>query len=305
MALDDYTLVDLRTRLTNEFGLSSSDANITSTLNEKINDALHRICRRRPNWPWLKQEFVIDVAAVQSGTIDVLQGSRVFSNASVVPTIRDIITFESSGDSPTTGFMVHTQSAPSTTVGAQWINATEVGKAYRIVSGAFQLPDDFIRSEGAPLLVGSDPDATEFRYKDPDVFRKEAHRQIPAVLNHNLYTVVRDPIDQEERKYLMVYPYLTELATIRMSYYRDIPKLVNDADIPIIPRLDRQALWLMAAWYVALWRGEETATAYGGQAEEALERMAQEFELVDDPDIEEPVQERDFILPPSGYEDFR
>lgn len=306
MALEDYTFSTMRTRLQEEFGHSSGDTVMNTKIDKRINDALTWVCRRRPSWPWMRTRFEIDTVVAGVGTIDVTVGTRVFDNpASFTPAVRKFITFEVSGSKPTTAHLVTAYSAPNATVEAQYLGTTTVGLACRQVEGMFQLPDDFIRVDGPPLIQGAYPTSTELRYQDPEKFQRNEHRQTPALLNNLRYTVVRDPLDLEERKYLRVYPYIADRRIIRLSYYRDIPKLVADGDIPIIPRSDRMVLWYAAAWFVGQLNDEQDVTMYRDQALEGIERMAQEFELVDDAsEYVEDHSEPDFVLPPAGYEDF-
>ena len=222
-----------------------------------------------------------------------------------MPTPRSIITLEASGNKPTTGHLVVSYTPTTAVIDAQYLGTTAAATACRLVQAMYQLPDDFLRMDGPPLIMGAYPTSTEMRYQDPELFYRNMYRQTPALLNNIRYTVTRDPIDTEERKYLLVYPYVADQSVIRYQYHRDCPQLVDDADVPIIPRSDRMALWYAAAWFVAQWRGAETLTMYRDQALASIEQMATEYELVDDAsEFTADDHEPDLVLPPPGYEDF-
>lgn len=306
MPLDDFTLDELRDRLRTEFGLDDVVA-VNTVIDEKINLAQAWVIQRRPNWPWLRKKFVIDIPVAGSGTIDFTQDSRVASNpVGFTPEIRKVITTESSGSNPTTGYVIDLPYAnPNATLDAAWTLATEAARSVRQVEHMFQLPDDFIRLEGPPVLIGADPDTTELRFVSPAQFRVLRYSQVPAILHDIYYTIERDPVDLEERKYLLVYPFIATRQTIRLMYYRDPPELVGDSDLSIMPRNARAALWWTAAWFVAQAENEEDTQLYSSNALQSIEAMAKESEFVDDTNEPDFLQsEPDFILPPPGYEDF-
>lgn len=306
MALEDYDLTALSSRIAREFRCDEADSALMTIVKEKVNDAQTWIVRRRPNWPWMKKHGVFDTVVAGVGTADFLKGSNTLLNvASVTPVKRQYITTESSGTKPSTGHLVTAFSAGTATIHGQFLGTTLVADVIRTVTGMFQLPDDFLRMDGPPLIMGAYPTSTELRYQDPELFQRNQYRQTPALLNNIRYTVTRDPLDEEERKYMLIYPYISDIRVIRYQYHRDCPELVDDADIPIIPRSDRTVLMNVAMWFFGQRQDEQDVQIYMQQAMEGLERMTQEFEMVDD--ASEFVAndfEPDFVLPPPGYEDF-
>lgn len=79
MALENYDLVSLRTRLAEEFGIDTSiGANVT-TIDRRINDAISWIVNRRKNWPWLEREISLDVGERSQSVVDSRYGAGVFS----------------------------------------------------------------------------------------------------------------------------------------------------------------------------------------------------------------------------------
>ena len=306
MALEDYDLASLRLRLQEEFAIDTSDTATKTIIDKRINDAQTWIVRRRPNWPWMKKKGVFNTIAAVTGACTVTKGSTSFTSiATITPTARSFITLEASGTTATSAHLVVSVDGSTAVVDAQYLSTTASGTVCRLVQGMFQLPDDFLRMDGPPLIMGEYPTSTELRYQDPELFQRNQYRQTPALLNNLRYTVTRDPLDLEERKYLLVFPYIADQRVIRYQYHRDCPKLVSDSDIPIVPRSDRMALWYGAAWFVAQWRGAETTQMYRDQALASIEQMATEYELVDDESgFAMSDYEPDLVLPPPGYEDF-
>ncbi len=306
MPLEDYDFASLRDRLLEEFAIDQTDTATKIIINKRINDAQSWLVRRRPNWPWMKKKGVFDSIVASSGTCDVTLGTNTFTNVTgITPIPRSTISLEISGTTPTTGHLVVSFGGGTAVVDAQYLATTAVGVAVRLVQGMFQLPDDFLRMDGPPLIMGAYPTSTELRYQDPELFQRNEYRQTPALLNNLRYTVTRDPLDLEEFKYLLIYPYIADTRVIRYQYHRDVPELVGDSDLPIVPRGDRMVLWYAAAWFVAQWKGAETASMYRDQAMEGIQRMLNEYEFVDDAsEFRGDEYEPDLVLPPPGYEDF-
>lgn len=306
MALEDYDMASLRLRLQEEFAIKTTDSATKTIIDKRINDAQTWIVRSRPNWPWMKKKGVVNTTPATAGTCTVTKGStNITSVVTIAPTPRSVITLEASGDKPTTGHLVVSFAGSTAVIDAQYLGTTAVATTCRLVQSMYQLSDDFLRMDGPPLIMGAYPTSTELRYQDPELFQRNQYRQTPALLNNIRYTVTRDPLDLEERKYLLVYPYIADNRVIRYQYHRDCPQLVSDSDLPIIPRSDRMTLWYAAAWFVAQWRGAETTPMYRDQAMQALAMMASEYELVDDAsEFVADDYEPDLVLPPPGYEDF-
>lgn len=288
MVLEDYQLSTLRDRIREDFGLTESTT-MNSIIDKKINDAQAWVVRRRKNWPWQEVFHNIDVPAAVSDTGDFTQGSRTVGS---VPgssiAARDIITTDvSASTNPTAGFLVQAYSDPNVTLFSQFLNTTEVGKSFRIVKGFFLLPEDFQSLEMATLE--GDLEDPKMTWKTPDQIQRLKQEEVIISIKEKVYSVVQDPLSgtaaETNRRYLEVYPYLAQLTTLRLKYWRVPPKLVNDSDVPIIPHSDRMVLFYAAAWFFAQQQHEtEPATFYRNLALTEIEKMAQEYSFADDPD---------------------
>jgi hypothetical protein len=92
-----------------------------------------------------------------------------------------------------------------------------------------------------------------------------------------------------------------------LTYSGDAKKLVNDSDIPDIPRSDRFVLINAASWFTAqMVKDTEMVTFYRDGALNELERMTKEYQLSDD--ITEDIDVDNTNIPllrgPSGYPEF-
>jgi hypothetical protein len=162
--------------------------------------------------------------------------------------------------------------------------------------------------DSAPLLVNSLHDP-KMDFVQPTRFNEVKHAGVTTASKDRYYTVVKDPIEDDtlsiEQKFLAVFPYIAAYEVIKLKYWRGAPKLVQDADKPIVPWEDRLVVWWACAWFVAQWQEDERIAVYRDSALNALEDMKNEHSFADDEDEDDRVGDpTGFIYPPSGYEDF-
>lgn len=286
MALEDYTLQGIRDRIKEDFGLSADTA-MDAIIDKKINDALGWVTRRKKNWPWQETLVNIDVPAAATGTGDFTQGSRSVANvASATPVARDILTADTSSTLPSTGLLVEAFAGGTATLFQQWLDDTEVGKSFRLVKGFFQLPDDFVGMKSV-TFEGALDDPRVFK-RNPTVLSRLKQEETIINIRQKVYAVVQDPLSgtsaEDQRRYLEIFPYLTQLGVLHVRYWRVPPKLVNDADIPIIPHSDRMLLFYAASWFfsVAQREAQDTVAYYRDLSITELEKAIEEYEFADD-----------------------
>lgn len=78
MALEDYNLISLRTKLAAEFGIDLTVQTNINELDSRINDALTWIGNRRKNWHWLDADVDINVGERTLVVNDIRRGSAIF-----------------------------------------------------------------------------------------------------------------------------------------------------------------------------------------------------------------------------------
>jgi hypothetical protein len=371
MALEDYTLGSIRSRLAEEFGINIDVQENADIIDKRINDAGSWIANRRKNWPWLEKSTVLDVGEPSTSLQDDRYGAGIFYKMQRTVTncvfsrtaliVRELVDFTGSGldatmatayggttmtlekaytgspqictitgivasTSPTVitinlldsdgasvaipshvttftaiisgvtgtgtlpnGTLVATRvsntkfSVPVNTSGSTFtlLGTAQISREFRIVQGYFPLPQDFINAES----VHSDlpTNWTTLKYMDPTSFERRVRASKLSDSLNTLYTVIPDPLNIDDIKYLVVYPYYNSRNILHVKYFGDIRKLVGDNDIPDIPRSDRFLLWYASAWFVAQWQKDTDMVAfYRDGALGELQRMSTEYQLSDD-----------------------
>lgn len=151
------------------------------------------------------------------------------------------------------------------------------------VHGAFEMPEDMVRME--VVHIKDDLGDTQVSYLPPRDFEKLKNQRDLSTTNQHYYTVIADPLGEDDSKYLLLYPYLEARQIVRYRYWRDAPKLVDDGDIPIIPRSDRATIYYAAGWFVAQWQNEEAKLeSFQKLALQAVEAMVNQHEFTTDED---------------------
>lgn len=176
-----------------------------------------------------------------------------------------------------------TFTVPVNTTGSTFAtNGTaQVGREFTIAQSFFALPQDFVRSDAAHTDIDTNWNTLVFR--NTTSFEREIKADRVVSDLNRIYTVLPDPINVDDTKYLAVFPYFTGRNVIHVKYFGDARKLVGDNDVPDVPRSDRFVLWYAAAWFVAQWqRDTDMVTFYKDSALTELERMAKEYQLADD-----------------------
>jgi hypothetical protein len=314
VAFQDYTLANLRDELKVEFGLSTAD---NARVVRKVNDAQKWIIRKRNGlWPWQVKELVINVPSKKTGTANFTQDSATVTWVSGtpkpdVPTAdREIISQESVSTDLTEGYMITAFSDPTITIDANYTGTTSTPGNYTVVKGYFQLPDDFQR-----MLSVYDMSLQRGRIiqRSAREFEEIRRDQRLAVGTERVYAVTKDPFPEgnvnfSDRLYLGVYPYIGERKTLRGIYVADVQDMTADGDVPLIPRNNREVIFWVAAWQLALSLKETAqAEAYKGLADEALQDMLREYELAVDQtrDSSPFINDIGPVMPPPGYPHWR
>lgn len=277
MVLQDWTLGTLLQDLRTEFGLADTgEAN--TALASAINKAQAWVVRRRPNWPWLRKEHLIDVPVATSATVTVTQGSRTVVSTSL-PTVRDVFVAGESLADGTDGYLVTAVGAGSFTLQSQYRSANATGASCTFQKGWFQLPDDFLRLESIYRMY--DITGERVYYKSPAEFERIRAQAFGAGIRETLFTVTNDPLSLTHSRFLAVYPFIAGQTTFKLVYWKDVPSLIGYSDVPTIPRNDRPVLFNFAAWFYAQSQGKDTTEFYRDLALQALRDMEKEYDYVD------------------------
>lgn len=298
---DDYTLASIRSELKDEFG-GDDTGDVNAKIDQKINQAVDWIVRRRQNWPWLKKEHVIDVASSTNGTGDFTQGSRTVENVTGLPVKRDILLMGEVEGNGTTGYLITNVSGTTVTLDKQYRGTTEVGKIFTLQKYLFALPVDYIRLARISRLDSLLSD--RMVYKRTSQFDHIRNSEGMVNIYDTVFTVRKDQLNETALRYLAIYPYVGRLTTFDITYWAKPLKLVEDDDIPVIPATDRMCLFYFAAWFYAQSIGDDRSLMYRDQALQALNDMLAEFEDVDTFEYDEPYDPTRFIEGPRGYPSF-
>jgi hypothetical protein len=278
MALEDYTLAVLRDDLLEEFGRNKADAVLRAKADRKLNDAQLWLSQARKDWPWRVLELAIDVQASRSTTGDVSNGGTTVLNVAVpdAADLRRILIDGAIQGQATSGHLIADVTDTTYTLQSQWLGSDGTGQALSIAVGYLELPNDFSKWKNleAAGAIGEE----RFHHKTPLVFDKVKRERNLVGLQDFIYTV-------------------------------KVPKLVEDDDVPIIPRDDRIALLHAAYWFMAvhLKVEAETINFYMQQALSSLTNMGEAYDLSDDTEnIRDDIpDEPNFVQMPAGFPDIR
>jgi hypothetical protein len=309
MALEDYTLAVLRDDLLEEFGRNKADAVLRAKADRKLNDAQLWLSQARKDWPWRVLELAIDVQASRSTTGDVSNGGTTVLNVAVpdAADLRRILIDGAIQGQATSGHLIADVTGTTYTLQSQWLGSDGTGQALSIAVGYLELPNDFSKWKNleAAGAIGEE----RFHHKTPLVFDKVKRERNLVGLQDFIYTVKPDPLGLKDNKFLVVYPFISTQMTLHGNYWRSVPKLVEDDDVPIIPRDDRIALLHAAYWFMAvhLKVEAETINFYMQQALSSLTNMGEAYDLSDDTEnIRDDIpDEPNFVQMPAGYPDIR
>lgn len=307
MAFEEYSLLNIRTELIEEFGL---DTSLNTIINRRINKAIKWIIRQKNGlWPWQIKDLVVDVTASGTGTADFTQDSDTATRVTgAVPVIRDILSFDSSTDSITSGFLVTAYAAPTITLDAKFVGATVAAKPYTTLKGYYQLPSDFQR-----LLSLYDTSILQSRIikRTAEQLEEIRREQSLAIGTNMVYSVEKDPLVESHTSYsndlfLVLYPYPAARTTVRGRYVADHQTLTADADVPLIPRNNREVIVQVASWFLAMTYKEPLAPAYRTMAEESMADMLRDWDFAVDPSEDLSPYDTSIgpVAPPAGFPDW-
>lgn len=308
MVLEDYNLSRLRDDVLDEFAQGKDDDDLRLKATKFINDAITFICRARKDWPWTVRELAIDVPNSYEVIAGVTNGARLLTNVqNAGGLVRKILVDGDLQGSALHGYLVASENANDIVLHSQWLGADNVLQTLPVVHGWFQLPDDFQKLK--VLSASENVTDVEFCYRTPLVFDKiKRERNLVSISNY-IYTVKPDPLALEARSYVAVYPFITQQMTLYGSYWRSPQKLVQDPDVPIVPRDDRLVVLNFAYWYMShhLKADSDVKKSYEKRAYDALGLMAQAYELSEDTDdlVGRDNYEPGLVQFPPGYPDVR
>lgn len=156
-----------------------------------------------------------------------------------------------------------------------------IAREFSVAQSYFELPVDYIRN--STMHIDEMIDENTVIYRDPTTFMREVYRDRLMTGIDRIYTVVPDPLRLSSNKFVAVYPYMTERHTLFLNYFGDAPKLIADADEPVVPRSDRLVVLYAASWLVAQWQKDNDLVSYYRDiAYSELERMTVEHQFSDD-----------------------
>jgi len=182
----------------------------------------------------------------------------------------------------------------------------QIAREFTVAQGYLELPEDYIRNDTA---YTNEDDGTPLTYRHPTIFNRELRQNRVASNSDRIYTVVPDPMNVSNKKFIAVYPFFTERCVLNISYFTDVKKLIADDDVPDVPRSDRFVVINAAGWFVAQWQKDtELLAFYRDGALNELERMAKEYQLSDDLTENLPSDagrtDNEPIRGPSGFPEF-
>jgi hypothetical protein len=309
MVLEDYTLAVLRDDVLEEFGRSKTDPTLRNKADRKINDAQLWISQVRKDWPWRMQELAIDLQASRSTTGDVLNGGNLILNVQVplAADLRRVVIDGAIQGQATSGHLVSDVTGTTYTLQSQWLGSDATATTLSIAEAYIELPDDFSKWKNLDGVgaIGEE----KFHHRTPLTFDKIKRERNLLGLRDFIYTVKPDPLGLVDNKFIAVYPFISTQLTMHGNYWRSVPKLVEDEDVPIIPRDDRIVLLHGAYWFTAVHLKLETDVVqfYMQQALTSLSNMREAYDLSDDTEnIRDDIpEEPDFVQMPAGYPDIR
>lgn len=313
MVVETYQLSTLRDDVLEEFGKDITDADLKAKAERKINDAMLWIAKKRKDWPWRLKEYFAAVSPGTAITADVVQGSFVVANPSPISALDQRKIMVDVGGTPGTfGYLVGVVDLvgppPNYTLQSAYLGASENGKDLTLMEGVLALPTDFDRMSTLEGVTGQGGQR-KFLYRSPLEFEKIKRAGNLVGLNDFIYTVKPDPLTIDfTSMYLMIFPYLNEYVNLHGNYWRNIEKLVNDSDVPVIPVDDRLTLLKFSYWFMAqhLREDKERVLMYKADALESLQDMTNHYELGDEPENldDDGGLDIDFIPGPAGYPPF-
>lgn len=308
--IEDWTLGTLKRQIRDEMGLQDTAVQNTVIV-DKINLAQSWIVRRRPNWPWLKKEYILDISKDKVGNADFTQGSKTVTFYSGTPLKRDIVIPSSATGDQTNGYLITNVvpyvQQPGTALSPAIFTATiqsqfrppNIGFGdCRMQTGFAQLPKDFIRFDTSADLDSLSGD--RIRWRLPKAFDEIKRLQPGPGLGNRYYTVKPDPLGEEKRMYIAFFPYISKLTTIQGDYYAMPDRLVQDSDIPAITVGDRDVLLYFSLWFMSQKIASEQSVFYRDQALSELDRMTKEYALSEDDDTGG-FSDVDWVAPPASY----
>lgn len=291
MVFEPYDLASLRSEVKSEFGISGTSKD--SIIDKCINDGIRWIIRKRDGlWPWQLKDLTIDILPQIAGTLDATQGSStatwISGTKPAVPTAvndRQIIGIGTLDISLNDGFLITAFADPAITLDAKFVNTTSAGLDYSLLPGYYILPEDFQRMR--LILDTSIASGRVIQKTEEDLEWLRRDQRIATGLTHR-YSVTKDPLPEgnsaySQRLFLLLYPYPGERKTIRGKYVANHQTLAADADVSLIPQNDRDIIFRVANWEMAMkLKDASQIAAYKSIADEALGDMLRFYDFTAD-----------------------
>lgn len=270
MAVDKYTLGDIKRIVRNEFNIED-DADTNEFLNEQVNKAHLHIARQRGRWHWQIKEAVIDVPDSFAITVTATKGSRdLVILSGTTPEKRSVIVTGNS-DYGTQGYIIENVVGSTLKLKRQWLSSSGT-HTVNVHVGYVQLPDDFYAIDTTDEM--SNIAGEYLRYFDNQRFQHVRNKSQLSIATDRIYTVLGDPINEiGGARFIAFYPYYGSMDSLYYSYYYVPPQLVTDNDEPILPVGDRPVLVDFTLWFVAQAKGYEKVMLYRDMATSGLVAM--------------------------------
>lgn len=295
-----WSLGEIKARVRAEFNFDDT-AHTNDMIADKANQAVAWIVRRRPNWPWQRREFSLDVDDGESAVGDFTKGSREITGSAFGTdwARRIFVPGSSTHADNTNGYLIESSDGVTVTLQSQYRGTTDTDVPFQVHTGFLALPEAVVRVDTSTQLTGLGEE--EFNYVPPTQFEKLKNRRPYLISGDRFFTVKPDPLGLNGTFYIAVYPFISSITTIRGEYFTIPPALVDDSDEPILPINDRACIFYFTCQFIAMAKADERAGFFSAMAQQELERMTVEYALAEDHD-------RGMLIPttlrgPDQYED--
>lgn len=237
MANSPYkTLGNLRSAIINDAKEASSTALITQ-VNRWVNEGYEQVILRKKR-DWLDTTFAIQFPSAVQGIVQVTNGSNQFTFTATLPTVDTTLGYIAY----TTGF--NELYYKSTVSGADLvIQNNYLGPTSTAAAGVYTvysiLLDPSVREVYSVYHQWSNQ---PLEFVGPEQFREiiESGRQ---QLDYAQYCTIFGQNNDQERKRLMIYPYVNTAYTLNYDANVYVTPLSADSDEPVLPMQYRQILY--------------------------------------------------------------
>jgi len=230
-------LQTIRSRISEQIGISSALENQTNRYNSWINETYKRVASEA-NWPWLLTHDVVQtVAEITTGTVSVNSGDTAltFSSAPAVSVANDYqIQFAATDD--WYDISAHTAGATSATLADPYVSSTNLsGGTYLLRKVFYSLPSNIDRILDMRQAISD----SKLTYVDV----REFDRVLPdPTSTGDPYVYFLQGLDSSNNWRCGFYPTPDSIQNIHIRYYKAVTELSSDTDTPIFPSKWHQIL---------------------------------------------------------------